>query len=156
MDYSQGVVADYLRADRSCFISPEFFLPNDLCEAEQDRKRYWYVDVLAIQMAERCAYLCEVTYAKSARALLQRLRLWRQHWHSVRQAVFRDAGVPKDWQIRPWVFVPEEFIPGLLLSLPEFAPGIKITPLEMTLPWKYRWDRQQELEKPDCIPTHMR
>lgn len=45
MDYFQGVVAKYLRADRSCFINPEFLIRGN--ELKPYDKPHWYVDVLA-------------------------------------------------------------------------------------------------------------
>jgi len=156
MDFFQGIVADYLRADRSCFINPEFFLANDLSEIDQDRKKFWYVDVLAIQTEECCAYLCEVTYAKPPTALLRRLKTWNQHWPAVCAGLYRDAGLPPElWEVRPWLFVPSDHIQPMLASVPQFTPAVKITPLEMTLPWKYHWNRKGETKKPDFIPVQM-
>jgi hypothetical protein len=156
MDYFQGIVAEYLRADRACFLNPEFCLLNDLSEVEEHRKAHWYVDILALHTKHRCAYLCEVTYAKPPRALIQRLRTWSQHWSTIRKTLLRDAPVTETWAIRPWLFVPDDGIPGLVSALPNFTPPPVITPLEMTLPWKYKWDRTKEEPKPDSIPAAMR
>ncbi len=71
MDYFEGVVAEFIRADRACFINPGFCLQNDLAPLEADRKRHWYVDILAFHMRHQCAYLCEVTYAKKPAALIK-------------------------------------------------------------------------------------
>ena len=55
MDYFQGVVTEYLRADRSCFVNPEFWIRGNL-ESPQD-KPHWFVDVLAISMRDKAVYL---------------------------------------------------------------------------------------------------
>lgn len=55
MDYFQGVVTEYLRADRSCFVNPEFWIRGNL-ESPQD-KPHWFVDVLAISMRDKAVFL---------------------------------------------------------------------------------------------------
>jgi hypothetical protein len=155
VDYFQGVVGEYLRADRSSFNNTEFYLQNDL--AEQESKTYWYVDILNINLRERAAYLCEVTYAQQPTLLIKRLNAWAAHWPVLAQTLSRDAGIPSDWPIRPWLFVPEASISKLIPKLPPFAISPRITPLEMALPWRYKgWDRIGEAQKPPSIPDDMR
>lgn len=155
MDYFQGVVAEYLRADRSCFLNTEFYLQNDFSPAEETAKT-WFVDILCVNMRAQEAHLCEVTYAKNPQGLLKRLRAWAQHWPNIRLAMERDGGIPASWSTRVWLFVPEASIPSLLPRLPVLPTSPKITPLEMCEPWRYvNWDRNGEGEKPSTIPTEM-
>lgn len=140
MDYYQGVVAEYLRRDRACFVNPEFYLQNDLCPDEAARKVHWYVDVLAIHLRHKCVYLCEVTYAQRPAALLSRLRTWFVHWPTIKQTLARDSNVPPEWSIRPWIFVPQAKIDLLKRSMPAFNPSARVTALEETAPWTYKWD----------------
>jgi hypothetical protein len=142
MDYFQGVVTEYLRADRACFINPEYYLRNDLSPIEKSRKSYWYVDVLAFHMRHKCAYLCEVTYAKEPRALVARLRSWHSEWTTVKATLVRDSSLPNDWTVRPWIFVPEARLSFLKAAAPEFAPAARFTRLEDTLPWHYHWNHE--------------
>jgi len=157
VDYFQGVVAEYLRANRATFVNPEFFLQLDNGLKSPPKGTAWYVDLLAINLAERTAYLCEVTYSESLAALLERLAAWSANWSGMMTALRRDACVADDWQVRPWLFVPEHAIARLIMRLPALPVVPKVTPLEMTQPWRFSgWDRQGEAEKPGSIPVEMR
>jgi len=99
VDYFQGVVTEYLRADRSCFINPEFWLRGNLDKSKQYEKPHWYVDVLAVHMRLKQVFLCEVTYAKKAPALIARLKSWREHWPVILQTLREDASLSSDWPV---------------------------------------------------------
>lgn len=157
MDYFQGIVAEYLRANRATFINPEYCLQLDEKEKAPSKGSSWYVDILAINIAQRAVFLCEVTYSQSLSALLKRLTEWSQHWAQILHALHRDSGVPMEWSVRPWVFIPETLIPRFVTKTPEFSAKPIITPLEMTMPWLYcTWDRRDEKSKPSSIPPEMR
>jgi hypothetical protein len=97
-----------------------------------------------VSFKERTGYLCEITYAARAPSLLARLNGWNEHWPGVRAALARDSGVPLDWVVRPWLFVPEAHAERLRASLAGFGnfPSPRITFLEDVVPWRYRsWDR---------------
>jgi hypothetical protein len=113
MDYFQGVVAEYLRADRSCLINQEFWLRGNLDKSKQYEKPHWYVDVLAVHMRLKQVFLCEVTYAKKAPALITRLKAWREHWPVILQTLREDASLPSDWPVHPWLFAPQEVLVSL-------------------------------------------
>lgn len=92
-----------------------------------------------------------------------RLKGWHDDWVKVCYALTRDSFLDKAWPVRPWLFVPEQLVPLLLLRLEEislgqplkFAP--RITPLEMIQPWQYQsWNRIGELPKPVAVPEEMR
>ncbi|MCK1439855.1 hypothetical protein [Bradyrhizobium sp. 15] len=148
MDYFQGVVLEYLRADRACFVNPEFWLRGN--ETSPHEKPHWYVDVLAVNMREKAVYLCEVTYAKQPRALLQRLNSWHTHWSIINKTLREDSSISPDWPVVPWVFAPE---PGLKIITPELKrlfPTARTTGLESVLPWLYcTYDRKPEAETED-------
>jgi hypothetical protein len=98
-----------------------------------------------------------VTYATQASDLIQRLTAWKDNWSGLIDAVRRDGGVPADWAVRPWLFVPEGRITALVPKLPTMPVPPRITPLEMTQPWQHNgWNRHGEAEKPDTIPPEMR
>jgi hypothetical protein len=155
MDYFQGVVTEYLRANRSTFVNPEFCL--QLHEGKTPPKgSFWYVDLLAVDLKERSAYLCEVTYSQGLSTLLQRLAAWSAHWSSLLLALRRDAHIGDDWPVRPWIFVPEALLAKLIARMPTMPVTPRITPLEMTEPWKYcGWDRRGEASKLEIIPATM-
>lgn len=143
MDYFQGVVAEYLRADRSVFINTEFCLQiNDAPNPDQSGA-HWYVDILAVDMNLQTIFLCEITYSKSLAGLMKRLKGWQENWSQIPLALQRDASLP-DWQVRPWIFIPailtNSFQRQLQLAFGSQAgamPPPIVTPLEDTQPWNY-------------------
>jgi hypothetical protein len=133
MDYFQGVVLEYLRADRACFVNPEFWLRGN--ETSPHEKPHWYVDVLAVNMREKAVYLCEVTYAKQPRALLQRLNNWHTHWAIINKTLRKGSSTSPDWPVVPWVFAPEPGLKIITPALKRLFPTARITGLESVLPW---------------------
>ena len=148
MDYFQGVVLEYLRANRSCFVNPEFWIRGNL-EKPHD-KPHWFVDVLAVDMKFKAVYLCEVTYAKQPRALIQRLQSWSKHWDIISQTLKEDTCIDKDWPVIPWVFGAPDTLkvvePALERLFPD--PKSRMTSLEQVVPWKYcTYDRKEEMKR---------
>lgn len=151
MDYFQGVVSEYLRAKRSVFINTEFMISLD--EGSKPKKdRHWFCDAVAVDFKDKTVYLCEITYSETTQALLARLQNWRKCWQDLSESIRRDAGVPKDWNVRPWVFLPKKYAGPFrqkYMTLPNISTGTAqmpeplITHLESTLPWEYKltWDR---------------
>jgi hypothetical protein len=91
--------------------------------------------------------VCEISYSKSLGALVKRLRNWDQHWDGVRRALKRDSELPSGWDVRPWLFVPDEAVKVLTRGLDSignanFTP--RITTLDMIQPWKCAEDRTAE------------
>ncbi|CAN7506912.1 hypothetical protein [Neorhizobium sp. LjRoot104] len=152
MDYYQGVVADYLRADRSVFLNTEFCLQVNDAPNPDLSGPHWYVDILAIDMELQAIFLCEITYSQSLSGLVKRLKAWQENWASIPPALHRDASLPF-WPVRPWVFIPDALIPSLKRQLTlastedeDGMPAPVITPLEDTQPWNYRsWDRKKAI-----------
>jgi hypothetical protein len=157
LDYYQGVVEEYLTRDRSFFVNPEFFLPIEDYYAGSTKGSSWHVDILALDLKQHACYLCEVSYAKSLGSMLRRFDAWSTRWAAILGALEREAGVTSDWIVRPWAFAPESELRSQLKKLSEFpfSPKLKLTPLEMTAPWRYKWDRHGEKPKPSFIPSEM-
>lgn len=152
MDYFQGIVADYLQADRSVFVNDEVLIQLEPGNSPL-KDRHWYCDILAVNLKESKAYLCEVSYAKSMQALTKRLKAWCLHWDSIRACLQRDSNIPLTWDVIPWVFIPEgarsqydkkvgaSQDPNILEGT---MPAPRITYLESVVPWKYQtWDRKE-------------
>ncbi|MEO1247811.1 MAG: hypothetical protein AAFX56_19195 [Pseudomonadota bacterium] len=151
MDYFQGVVTEYLRADRATFVNTELFIQIE--QGDMPAKgNSWYCDAAAVNFRESTLYLCEVTYSKTMQALANRLLAWQANWEDIRAAVSRDCGVPEAWQVCPWVFVPRDYhdqlkqkAQAIWLETPEHnsMPSPRVTYLESVLPWNYKtWDRR--------------
>jgi hypothetical protein len=162
MDYYQGVVIEYLRSDRAVFVNTECCIQMDQGDNPDDGV-HWYCDAVACDFGTKQVFLCEVSYGKQLSSLAKRLRGWNESWDLVRAALWRDSQVPVDWEIRPWLFVPETLLPTLLKRIEQIATveiplrfKPRITTLEMVQPWRYRsWNRVGEAEKTQ-IPEAMR
>ena len=143
MDYFQGVVMEYLRADRACFVNPEFWIRGNLEQPHE--KPHWFVDVLAINMRDRSVYLCEVTYAKQPRALARRLHSWKEHWSVINDTLKKDASIGEEWPLIPWVFAPPKTLAIIEPELKKLFPEARTTNLEKVLPWLFcTYDRKPE------------
>ena len=151
MDYFQGVVTEYLRADRCTFVNTELLIqlePGDI----PGKGRHWYCDAAAANFDDDTFYLCEVTYSKSMQGLANRLLAWNSHWKEIRLALTRDCKIPSSWQIIPWVFIPQAYHDALkrkIISLEnndrpaDSMPRPQVTYLESVVPWNYKtWDRK--------------
>jgi hypothetical protein len=157
-DFYQGVVGEYLRANRSTFINSEYVLQLDREAGEPTKGSFWYADYLALDTKAKTAFLCEVTYVKGVNALIRRLTAWSKNWQQIEACLYRDSCLsPLEWKTRVWIFVPERCIAAMLKRLPTLSTPPLVTPLEMTAPWLYsEWNRDGESEKPDVIPEAMR
>ena len=107
MDYFQGVVTEYLRANRATFVNTECLIQLDTGDAPA-KGQHWYCDAVAVNFKERTAYLCEVTYSRTLYSLLARLSGWINNWSGIKAALHRDCGVGPDWRVVPWIFVPAD------------------------------------------------
>jgi hypothetical protein len=151
LDYFQGVVTEYLRADRAVFVNTECCIQLNAGLNPDTSGPHWYCDAVAVNLREKRVYLCEVTYSRTLDALIKRLASWNHSWTELRSALVRDCHILEDWPVCPWVFIPGDRRPLLgtkLSKLPgavtgrEPMPAPKVTDLEDVVPWKYRsWNR---------------
>ena len=126
---------------------------------------HWYCDAVVCDFRKPGIFLCEILYSAQLADLIKRLTAWHENWGSVCQALVRDNRLPKDWLVRPWLFVPEVRVPRLAKwwatisgngQPPKFDPP-RITTLESVQPWLYSsWNRIGEKEKPLVVPQEMR
>ncbi len=142
MDYYQGVVAEYLRANRAVFLNTECLIQIEAGDVPS-KGASWFCDMVAVNLRECTAHLCEVTYSQSLDALKKRLRAWDLNWARVREALACDCAIPEGWHVEPWVFVPGDRILKLAREMVfSQMPVPRMTALEEVVPWKYRsWDR---------------
>lgn len=144
MDHFESVVLDFLRADRRLFINAQCCIQLNPGNNPDTSGPHWYCDAVAVSVRDRAAYLCEISYAVRLPALLNRLKSWDQHWIGLKEALARDCGIPLDWTLQPWLFVPNDRVDRLLLGARALSlmPEPRITALEDVLPWRYRsWNR---------------
>jgi hypothetical protein len=160
MDYFQGVVTEYLRADRAVFVNTECCIQINAADNPDTSGPHWYCDAVAVNFRDSAVFLCEVSYSKSLEALIKRLAEWSTHWAAVCAALARDCSLPATWAVRPWLFVPESRRDGLAKKLSKFPkaseesfrmPEPKITSLESITPWMYSsWNRRDDHREDDA------
>jgi hypothetical protein len=163
MDYYEGVVTNYLRADRAVFVNTECCIQLNPADNPDTSGPHWYCDAVAVDFRAKGIFLCEISYGKQLSALTKRMKQRHENWASLCQALARESFIPSDWPVRPWFFVPEAVLELLLRRLGQIGAGQslgycpRITPLEMVQPWQYRsWNRTGEKTKPPIIPADMR
>jgi hypothetical protein len=150
MDYYQGVVVEYLRADRSLFVNTECCIQLNRNPNPDLSGPHWYCDALAINLRDKEVLLCEISYAKGLSALFKRLKEWEVHWKSVRLALERDCNIDPTYKVRPWIFAPSDLLnkyESQFMALKFDDNECRTTKLEDVQPWKYcSWDRTIELD----------
>jgi len=148
MDYFQGVVTEYLRANRATFVNTECCIQLNAGLNPDRSGLHWYCDALAVNLRRNEAYLCEISYSKSLSALTKRLSESSTHWSALRTALERDCGIPLAWSVVPWAFVPQHL--GSIVDKQPFTAGSqglmprpRVIALEDVMPWKYpSWNRE--------------
>lgn len=160
MDYFQGVVTEYLRADRAMFVNTECCIQLNSGVNPDKSGPHWYCDAVAVNFRLRKVFLCEVSYSKSLSELMTRLMGWANNWGQLKQALERDCSLPDDWEVRPWLFIPHHLHATLdkkLATLYKVSGGVtnmpvpEITELEEVLPWVYKsWNRIPEAKDDDA------
>jgi len=145
-DYYEGVVTEYLRADPSMFVRPQCRIQSSAGPL-QTAGQHWYCDIVAVRFRRpETVFLCEVSFAKTPKALFNRLMAWDACWSSVRVALARDNGLPESWPVQPWVFVRGDrhaFVSSRLAERfgsrggSDKMPEPLVTSLEDVTPWRY-------------------
>lgn len=130
MNGHKAMVADYLQADRSLFVNGDFLLHLDADITGNDKGRHWYVDFLSASFKERIVFLCEVTFSQDLSKLMRRMKEWSRNWGLIVCAIHRDTGVPSEWEVRPWVFIPEDRISLFVSRLRIFQHPQKLLQLK--------------------------
>lgn len=69
MDHFEGVVLDYLRADRALFVNSQCCIQLNEGANPDTSGPHWYCDAVAVSFKEQAAYLCEISYAARAPSL---------------------------------------------------------------------------------------
>jgi hypothetical protein len=162
MDYFENVMVHYLRSDRATFVNTECCIQLNQSANPDTSGLHWYCDAVAADFRSKTVFLCEISYGKGLVSLTKRLKGWHDDWEKVCFALTRDSFLDETWPVRPWLFVPEQFVPLLVKRFNEISAGQalkfhpRITPLEMIQPWRYQsWNRVSELQKPDVVPEAM-
>jgi hypothetical protein len=150
MDYYQGVVLEFLRANRSTFVNTEFWVQLEDVK-EPPKGTSWYIDILAANFRHNSVFVCEVTFSLTQHSLLRKLRVWSERWDEIKSAIRRDIGMAELWSIEPWLFVPLQGVDHLRQGLPAIFKNARITALENTAPWMHNnYNRKDDMiEQPD-------
>jgi len=148
MNYNKSVVHDYLRADRAVFFNAEYCIQVNPGNPDTSGP-HWYCNAVALDFRAKEILLCEISYAAGLADLAKKLKGWHDNWKGVCEAVARDSFLSEPWPVRPWLFVPDKYIPLLKTKLTKIVNGQpalfnpKITALETVQPWLYRsWNQE--------------
>lgn len=164
MDFYQGVVIDYLRADRAVFVNTECCIQLNEGPNPDNSGHHWYCDAVAVDFRNRETFLCEISFEESLGKLKKRLNEWIGHWPELCKALKRDSKVPADFGVRPWLFVPARSVAQIIASL-EATKGAdgtplfktRITPLEKVQPWFYHsWNHRDCMTDKSEVPEAYR
>jgi len=164
MDFYEGVVLDYLRADPALFLNAQCLIQLNPGDNPDTSGPHWYCDAVALDLRNSTVFLCEISYSKGLYDLRKRLEHWHEHWAGVRAALVRNCHVNPEWPVRPWLFVPKDLVAKLVVFLSDLSAGAalnfvpRIRTLEMVQPWHYRsWKRDPDTEadRPANIPLDM-
>jgi hypothetical protein len=162
MDYYQGVVVEYLRADRSVFVNTECCIQLNEADNPDNSGPHWYCDSIAVNFKKETVYLCEVSYSKTLAALLKRLADWNSNWSGVKLSIERDCRLPSDWPVVPWLFIPEQSKLNATAGIQRLGrtrsmPDPKITTLESVAPWNYpSFNRKEEPDELSSAPSALK
>jgi hypothetical protein len=158
MDFYQGVVVEFLNADRAVFVNPECCLQLNPGRNPDVSGPHWYCDAVATNFRTKSVFLCEISYSLSLEPLYKRLKGWSEHWNGLCDAIQRDCCIPEDWRITPWLFVPERNVPRLEEKLTRIGdserdeggmPKPIVTTLEEVTPWRRKDWKLFDLHRPD-------
>ena len=105
MDYYQGVVTEYLRADRAIFLNTECCIQLNPGANPDTTGPHWFCDAVAADFRAEAVFLCEVSYARGLGALLRRFSEWNREWSKVDVA---------PWKYRSWDRVGEKEKPSVI------------------------------------------
>jgi hypothetical protein len=147
MDFYEGVVVEYLRADRAVFVNTQCCIQINPAQNPDSSGPHWYCDIVAVNFRELTVCLCEISYSAMLADLCNRLKQWNSDWPGLCNALVRDCHLPQSWAVRPWLFVPEHSRDLLQRKLATILPinGMPsplVTSLEDVVPWKYnQWGR---------------
>ena len=120
MDFYQGVVVDYLRPNRATFVNTEYCIPLNPGTNPDTSGPHWYCDAVALDCKAKTVFLCEISFETRLSKLAQRLKAWHENWDSLCEGLRRDsypAEIGGSWPVRPWLFIPGEFIDHLTKAL---------------------------------------
>lgn len=67
MDHFEGVVLDYLRADRALFVNSQCCIQLNEGANPDTSGPCWHCDAVVVSFKEQAACLCEITYADGRR-----------------------------------------------------------------------------------------
>ena len=99
-------------------------------------------------MKKKTVYLCEATFAKQPRALIQGLRSWKDRWHIINDTLKEDPGIDKEWPVVPWIFASPDAMKIIKLELKKLFPEGRDTLLTDVVPWQYcTYDRKEEIKQ---------
>lgn len=142
MDHFKTVVMDYLQSDKAVFVNAECCLQLDPLADSERHGQSCSCDAVAIDLRHRAVYLCHAAFEHKLHAFIEELYVWTRNWDSIKASLQRDCGVPANWRVYVWLFVPKDSIEMADEKLEQLRQTIgskfkvKITALEDAQPWR--------------------
>ena len=79
MDFYQGVVMDYLRADRAVFVNPQCCIQLKDQPNPDTSGPHWYCDAVPLDLRNKAVFLSEISVAAKLGGLIEYLKQWTLH-----------------------------------------------------------------------------
>ncbi|MCY4460434.1 MAG: hypothetical protein OXC26_08575 [Albidovulum sp.] len=137
MDYYQSVVAQWLVSDGRTLLAEEYYLrTSHVTEFKHSDQECLWPDMVAVRLNDKEVFLCEVTWSRGWSRIEEKLENYADRMPSIRESIECWLGIPQDFELRIWYFVPEGHIEKIKAKKP---PGLKLdfTALEEIKPWTY-------------------
>jgi hypothetical protein len=83
MDFYEGVVTTYLRANRALFVNTECCIQINEADNPDSSGPHWYCDAVAADFRSKTVFLCEISYGARLSDLTKRLKGWHGNSSSV-------------------------------------------------------------------------
>jgi hypothetical protein len=74
MDFYEGVILDYIRADRALFLNTQTCIQVNPAGNPDRSGPHWYCDAVVVDFRCQSIFLAEVSYSSSLYDLAKRLR----------------------------------------------------------------------------------
>ncbi len=142
MDYFQSIVADWLVSDGRTMVAEEYYLrTSHVRDFKHPNQTYLWPDIVAVRLCDKEVFLCEVTWSCNWSRIKTKLDKYAVSMPNIREALEIWLGIPQDFNVGIWYFVPKDHIEGIKVRKP-LDLQLKWTPLEETLPWTYTYGQR--------------
>ena len=137
MDFFRSNVAEWLVSDGKTLLAEEYYLrTSHVREFKHKGHAYLWPDIVAVRLCDKEVFLCEVTWSNDWSKIKRKLDKYAERMPGIREALEFWLGIPPEFNLSIWYFVPEDHIEKIKGRKP---PGLQLdfTPLEQIKQWEY-------------------